>query len=415
MRVFDFAASQPWAITEEYLGAILDIAQRAHEPDWEAVAMKQAKRIDQADILQMRGDVAVLNVVGPIFRYANLFTSMSGATSIQELATRFRAAVDDPNVKSILLNIDSPGGEVSGISELATAIYEARKKKMVAAYVDDMAASGGYWLASSAGHIVAADTSKLGSIGVIATITEKQQEDGVKVHQFVSSVSPRKRPDLDSKDGRAQIQQVVDDLAGVFVTAVARNRGVSAEDVVSQFGKGSIVVGAKAVAVGMADEIGTFEGLIARLQAKEGLKTFGGSAANSTTGGSPMETPTITAEQKPADTQPVPVATEQPVAAEPVINAVEAAYESAFAEAEEITSLCAIAGVPLAKAHEFIKARKSAKDVRAALQEMRAADAEKTEIVSQLKPETSSHNDAKAKDNGPDILKAVVEEMKGGR
>lgn len=264
MRAFDLAAGSPWVIQEKNLKQILDIAQRAHEPDFEAVALKRGDKA--GPLVEMRGSVAVINVVGPIFRYANLFTDISGATSVQALASAFGSAVADPSVSAILLNVDSPGGEVSGISELAAAIYEARAKKPVWAYVDDLAASGAYWIASAAERIVISETARVGSIGVIATIVEQSDKPGTKTYQFISSVSPNKRPDLGTDEGCAAVQEIVDHLGQVFVETVARNRGVNVETVLSQFGRGFLRTAPKAIAVGMADALGSFEGVLAELE-----------------------------------------------------------------------------------------------------------------------------------------------------
>lgn len=308
MRAFDFAADQPWAIREENLQLILDIAQREHRPDFEAVALKRGKAADERGIVEMRGDIAVVHVTGPLFRYANLFTDISGATSIENLAVEFGKAVDNPAVRAIALNIDSPGGEVAGVSELAGAIYDARAKKPVMAYVDDLAASGGYWLASAAQRIVAGDTARLGSIGVVATYSERAKREGTKTYQFVSSVSPKKRPDLATPEGQSLVQSMVDDLAAVFVGAVARNRGIAEDKVISDFGQGGVLIASKAVAAGMADQVGTFESLIAELQ-KPSSSVFdlGGSAAMKTTNGvNPMEKPVAAEPIKPAETVNVP-------------------------------------------------------------------------------------------------------------
>jgi len=265
VRAFNLASGAPWVIQPQSLQQILDIAARVHEPNWEAVALKRADRV-MNDVLEMHGSVAVVNVIGPIFRYANMFTAISGATSIEILARSFGAVVDDPKVSAILLNVDSPGGEVAGISELARAIYAARQKKTVWAYVDDLAASGAYWLAAAAERIIVSDTSQIGSIGVITTMTEEPKNvGGRKLYTIVSSQSPAKRPDPETDEGMAILQATVDDLANVFVEAVARYRAVSTARVTEKFGLGFVIGAAKAVAVGAADDIGTFEEVIREL------------------------------------------------------------------------------------------------------------------------------------------------------
>ncbi len=273
MRALEAAAGADWFMTEAALEQIVQIAAREHQPDFEAVAAKQQKRLDEASTI--RGSVATVNVTGPIFRYANLFTAVSGATSISSIASAFQAAVDNPQVSHIVLNVDSPGGEVAGVSELAAMIKASPKP--VTAYVDGMAASGSYWIASAAKRIVAAETGQVGSIGVVATMTKYPDQSGVKRYEFVSSQSPNKRLNLETDSGRAAIQQRIDDLAGVFVANVAANRGVSVEAVLEKFGRGDVMIAGRAKEVGMIDQIGTYEALVDKLnKAHAGPISFGG-------------------------------------------------------------------------------------------------------------------------------------------
>src|SRR5690606_4035038 len=134
------------------LDNLLAIADRMGDPA--ALVTKQGQRLESARTVSVRDGVAIVPVVGPIFRYANLFTEISGATSTQVLATDIRAALDDPNIKAIILNIDSPGGIASGINELAEMIYEGRARKRIVAYGGGTVASAAYWIASAANEIV---------------------------------------------------------------------------------------------------------------------------------------------------------------------------------------------------------------------------------------------------------------------
>ncbi|MCC3862679.1 S49 family peptidase, partial [Emcibacteraceae bacterium Y4] len=131
----------------------MDIAARQNEPP-EAVAAKLGRELQNTHRLEMRENIAVLPLVGPLFRYANLFTQVSGASSYELLAKDFTAALENPEVQAIVLNIDSPGGEVNGCAELADMIYEARGRKPVIAYASGDAASGAYWIAAAADEIV---------------------------------------------------------------------------------------------------------------------------------------------------------------------------------------------------------------------------------------------------------------------
>jgi signal peptide peptidase SppA len=272
LRAFTLAASIPWAITPEALSVILRLAARdeltredvaaAMAASPEALAARLGRPLDNAHATTMHGNVAVIPVNGPIFRYASLFSEISGATSAEVLARDLRAALDDPSVQGILLEVDSPGGEVSGIAELAGMIRAADAVKPVHAYVDDFGASAAYWLSSASGHITVAPTARVGSIGVVSAYPDPTKTASKEI-EFVSSKSPKKRPDVTTEAGRTQIQQTVDDLADVFIAHVARYRGVSTDTVEADFGQGGVFVGQGAVNAGLVDAIGTFEEALA--------------------------------------------------------------------------------------------------------------------------------------------------------
>lgn len=262
---FDLVASQPWAIVPEMLETIAAVARREHDPV-EAVEARLGRPLMNARAVSLRDGVALVPVTGPIFRYANLFSQVSGATSIDQLARDFSAAVDDAAVKAVVLVIDSPGGQANGIAELASMIREAAAKKPVLAYVDGAAQSAAYWLASAAGEVVASRTAVLGSIGAVVALDAKKREGVVEI---VSSQSPRKRPDVATDAGRAQIQELIDSLAQVFVEDVARHRGVHMDTVLARFGQGGSFLAAEALRRGMLDRVSTLEEVIAGLSGKQ--------------------------------------------------------------------------------------------------------------------------------------------------
>lgn len=271
MNILDFAASQGWAMeptrVDELVNVVFDHIEGVKKAP-EILEAYQAKTLEKSERAGERDGVAILHVDGPLFKHANFMVRFSGATSYQILRRDLQAALDNPSIHSILMVIDSPGGEANGCDELAAAIYEARGKKPVTAFVSGMAASGGYWLASAADKIVISEAAMLGSIGVVLGIPDRKAADerrGIRTFEFVSSQSPGKRPDPADEKGKTQIQAMVDDLAEVFIAAVAKYRGVSVEDVVTKFGAGGMKIGAKAVASGMADEVGQLEATIASL------------------------------------------------------------------------------------------------------------------------------------------------------
>lgn len=277
MTLFARATSLPWLITEDGLRTVLDIASRETlDPDLarqiredrearpSAVAARAGKPLDGAERVSVRDGVALLPVVGPIVRRGGLFADVSGASSISRLATDFHTALADPSVRAILLVVDSPGGEANGVNEFAQMVYAARGQKPITAYIEGMGASAAYWIASAADDVVVDAIAVVGSIGAVRTMPSPQG-GAARTIEIVSSQSPNKRPDVATERGRQQIQDQVDALADVFVAAVARNRNVSTDTVLADFGQGGLFIGQAAIDVGLADALGSFEQTLADL------------------------------------------------------------------------------------------------------------------------------------------------------
>lgn len=263
-KLFALAASIPWAIEAPWLRTVLKIANR--EGDGPAAVSAQLGRpLENTQAVEMRDGVAVISLIGPIFPRANLFTEVSGATSIAIAARDFYSALNNPQVSAILLNIDSPGGDVTGVSEFADMIASARGIKPVHAYVGGLGASAAYWLASAAEQITIDKTARVGSIGVVMAMPNPDASTAEEI-EIVSSQSPNKRPNVATEEGRATVQETVDALAEVFVDAVARNRDVKPSKVLSDFGRGGVLVGKAAVAAGMANKTGSYEGALKALR-----------------------------------------------------------------------------------------------------------------------------------------------------
>jgi signal peptide peptidase SppA len=257
---------EPWAITETAMQTILSVAARENESP-EAVASKLGRELQNTYNATERDGVAILPVTGPLVRYANIFTSISGATSYELIAKDFRIALDNPQIKAIILDIDSPGGEVNGVSELSSMIYEARGKKPIIAYASGDAASGAYWIASAADEIVVSETSALGSIGVVGMY--RADDENNKTIEIVSSQSPHKRLDVSSDEGRIRLQARIDSMADVFINAIARHRNIDPQTILSDYGGGDVMIGQNAILAGLADRIGSLDHLLQELsQAK---------------------------------------------------------------------------------------------------------------------------------------------------
>ena len=263
---FKLAAAVPWAIDAQWLSTILEITAREGKGP-EAVAAELGRPLENTYAVTMHGSVAVIPMTGPVMRYGSFFSDVSGATSIDYLARDLRAALEDDAVTAILFDVNSPGGAVAGVHELAEMIYAARGKKPIAAYVDHQCCSAAYWLASACETITADATAIVGSIGVVTSVKNPAADVPARQIELVSSKAKDKRPDVTTDEGKATIVSTLDAIADVFVADVARNRGVKTDVVTTKFGGGGggVLVGEAAVAAGMIDRIGSFADAVAAL------------------------------------------------------------------------------------------------------------------------------------------------------
>lgn len=251
-----------WAITPDALRTMVGIADRTLQATPEAIERFRAERHDDAPTLQLFDGIAIVRIVGPMFRHAGLFTAMSGATSYEQLAKALGTAQQDRSIRAVLLDIDSPGGEVNGCQELVEIITAVRQALPVRAHISNAGTSAAYWIASATERVTIAPTGVAGSIGARMTFLDDSvamEQRGLREITIVSSQSPRKAADPASEVGRASIQRMLDDIADVFVRSVATHRGVTPEDVLARFGGGDVFVGQAAVETGMVDAVATFE------------------------------------------------------------------------------------------------------------------------------------------------------------
>lgn len=265
-RVLSFIGKTPWAIKPDALEKIISIANRSYsDPNLvAAIKSEQSLSIESTD----NSDIAVIDIFGPIFTRADLFSDISGAASLDSLERRVDEALYDDSILAIVLRIDSPGGEVTGTHEFANYLDEACEIKPIVAYVQGMACSAAYWIASATSHIYVDKTAILGSIGVVAAWTDDslaRSAAGLTDYEVVSSQSPKKRLDPTTDDGRAELQIQLDGLADIFIDDVAAFRDVSRETVLSDFGQGATFLANDAIKIGMADEISNLRDVVASL------------------------------------------------------------------------------------------------------------------------------------------------------
>lgn len=278
MRLIDIV-NAPWAITPEMHSEVQAIYARHMRGDKINIADIEAatgKQLGGATSgYDVVNGVAVLPLDGVLAKRMNLFMQISGGTSTQIAANSFREALADPDVSAIILAIDSPGGTVDGTQELADLIYSARDQKPVIALADGTMASAAYWIGSAASQVFMSSlTNIIGSIGVVQAHVDVSQAENMegrktteitagKFKRIASSYAPL------TPEGRATMQDQVDQPYGVFVAAVARNRGVSQDTVLQDMADGRVFIGQQAIDAGLVDGVSTLDALIARASAGE--------------------------------------------------------------------------------------------------------------------------------------------------
>lgn len=214
--------------------------------------------------------VAVIPVTGLIMQHASVWSRYGLATATEDLVAQIRAAVADPAIRSIVLDMESPGGFVYGVQEAADAIRTLREQKPIHAVANSYAASAAYWLASAASTLMVTPSGEVGSIGVFAVHEDWSNAYAqMGVTPTVVKAGRYKAEFTDtaplSDEARAALQTSVDESYEAFVRGVAAGRGVTPAAVRDGFGEGRMVPAAKAVAAGMADRVATIDALVARL------------------------------------------------------------------------------------------------------------------------------------------------------
>jgi signal peptide peptidase SppA len=179
-------SSQAWAMMPDKLAALMDVVQiRASGAVIHADTIAQHREAAAARraATPQGGAVSVIPIYGTISQRMNMMSDMSGGASTEQIGAAFDAAMNNPQVSAIVLDIDSPGGSVSGVPELAAKIKAARGQKPIIAVANTLMASAAYWIGSAADEIVASPSADVGSIGVYQAhvdASEALADEGLK-------------------------------------------------------------------------------------------------------------------------------------------------------------------------------------------------------------------------------------------
>lgn len=205
-------------------------------------------------------NIAVISILGTLVRRTGAMDAASGLTSYASISAQINAAINDPNVDAVLLDIDSPGGEAGGAFDLADEIVSARSTKPIWAVANDDAFSAAYAIACSAERIYLTRTGGVGSIGVIALHVDQTQRDALDGYRYTAIYAGDRKNDLSphlplSNEASTALQTEVDRLYEMFVSTVATNRGLDAQAVRDT--QAGLFYAGDAIEAGFADVIGT--------------------------------------------------------------------------------------------------------------------------------------------------------------
>jgi signal peptide peptidase SppA len=268
-------ASEIWAMEETKLLAIIDLlAMQADGIKFGAEEI-EARIAPQtaAAVARREGAVAIVPLRGVISPRVSLApnSSTGGGATAEGFIGQVNQMAGDDSVKAIVVDADTPGGNVLQIDEAAAAVAAVRGIKPIVVQVSGTLASAGYWVGAAADEIIVSPSSQVGAIGVRMAyddVTEAMAKQGVK-REIIAAGKYKGEGLLGplSEDTRAYMQSRVDDYFTLFVNRVAQGRGVTADQVRNGFGEGRVVGAAAAIKLGMADRIGTMQETLARFGA----------------------------------------------------------------------------------------------------------------------------------------------------
>ncbi len=357
--------------------------------------------------------IAVIPVVGTLVRRSIGIEAASGLMSYGEIEARMDTALADPQVAGILLDLDSPGGEASGVFELAERIRAASTIKPIWAHANDAAYSAAYAIAAACQRLTLSQTAGVGSIGVIALHVDQSVKDAKDGLNYTAVFAGSHKNDFSPHEpltpqATTALQTEVDRLYDIFVNQVGEMRGIDPDAVRAT--EAGVFYGEQAVAVGLADAVMPLEQVMTEftdaLAAKQRLAQPGTARASPrrlstqhlSTSPRPKPFTLENTMKEPQDdhdshdypsdpTDTDPQGDPQPT---PVAHAALAqSFASGRGQAQAIAELCLIAGQSQRTA-EFLAAGLSEAQVRRALLDARA---DQPEIASRITADagTSQH------------------------
>lgn len=254
--------NRPMLMTPGALDVLMAAAHNGRMDSAVDAQFKDATGGSPEDLIEVENGVGFLTIRGPLMQRWGIEAWWYGGMSYDVIRGAFDMLVNDATVTRIVVDIDSPGGMVSGCFELAEHIFAARGTKPIDAVANDSAYSAAYAIASACDRIHLPNSGGVGSVGVVATHVDVSRYEDRVGFTYTHVIAGAKKVDGTphaplSESARSDIQTEVDRLGEMFVGMVARNRGLAPEAVAAL--QAGCLFGPAAIAAGLADAIGTVE------------------------------------------------------------------------------------------------------------------------------------------------------------
>jgi len=328
----EFKDEQLWLGSQQSFNMSLHAAIKASEkPEFASDSGYEDVVVEQ--LLNVQDGVAMIHIKGSLVSGSAGYGLFYGAVGYDDLRCALSAAVSNPNVSAILLNVDSGGGAVAGVHELSQVISRVNAIKPVVTYAGGVMGSAATWLGRAASYVYCAETSITGSIGIIMVHMEHSkmlEEMGVKVTVIRAGAEKALATPYEPLPDKARenFQRQADGLYKIFIGAMADYCQVSYEVADEKFGQGREFLGKEAVSAGLIDKVGTLEDAFAKcmkLGASKKAETQRGTSASMTTNSKVVQARASTAQACLADNQPTSEGTPMPKPLTPEILAAMAA------------------------------------------------------------------------------------------
>jgi signal peptide peptidase SppA len=375
----------PLLIHRPKLDVILSVVgQRIGMADVPAMPIVDMAAFQRPPLATAPEGIAVIPIHGSLVKRSLGMEAASGLTSYGEIAAMLDAALADPQVSGILLDIDSPGGEASGSFELARRVREVAGQKPVWAVANDAAYSAAYAIAASAQRLFVTETGGVGSIGVIALHVDQSVKDAKEGYQYTAITAGAHKNDYSpheplSDAAKTELQGEVDRLYAIFTEHVAAMRSLDLDAVRAT--EAGLFFGTNAVTQGLADGVQTLEDTLSQFHQFLNARNH-----------SPSQVRGVIRAETALPHKELSMPDPQDILQNPVADTIDLAEaEKLVADAKRevtqtaqaIAELCLLAGCP-DRAAEFIAAGKSQADVRRVLIDARAAQSDAADIRSTI-------------------------------